>query len=367
MKRPLFSFLHSCKGVFIKKAIMERTTIKEVAALAGVSPTAVSFVINGRGGISPLTEKKILDVIKRTGYVPSAASRQLTSKISHNIAIFYPAAASPFSDLFYCEVAEGLVSFLTRSRYNAVFCPYKPDTVNSTPEMILREDAAGAIFFQDVAPSLLGSLKEQSFPFVILDSSAPSDGESHISEDCEHLIMAAMEYLIKKGHSRIAFLGIQNPPAYYIRCFSGYQKALLRFSLPLEVFWIQQCSGQYRDVCACMEQLWNAPSCRPTALCCSNDLAAAHAVQAAFALNIVIPEQLSIITIDNTILSRHIKPALTSVHCSKHSMGQLAAELVLKKINGVPADEGKQKQSSQTLTIVERESVRDIIARVKSP
>lgn len=346
---------------------MEKTTIKEIAALAGVSPSAVSFVINGRGGVSPVTEQRILDIINKTGYAPNAASRQLTSKISHNIAILYPAAASPFSDLFYCEVTDGLVKGLTRSRYNAVFCPYQPDTLNTIPDIILREDAAGAIFFQDVPPSLLTALTDRNFPFVILDSSAPSDGLHHVSLDCEHFIMTALEYLVKKGHSRIAFLGIQSPPAYYIRCFSGYQKALVHFSLPLEVSWIQQCSDRYSDTYSCMEQLWAAPACRPTALCCSNDLAAAHAIQAASALKIEIPEQLSIISIDNTILSRHVKPALTSVHCSKQSMGQMAAELVLRKIEEPVEEAARQEYRKQTLTIVERESVNDIRTYSKSP
>lgn len=352
---------------FPKRTIMEKATIKEIAALAGVSPTAVSFVINGRGGVSPLTEQKILDIIKKTGYSPNAASRQLTSKISHNIAIFYPASASPFSDLFYCEVTDGLVSGLTESNYNAVFCPYQPDTLNTTPDIIRKEDAAGAIFFQDVQPSLLAALGELKFPYVILDSSAPSDGIQYVSLDCEHFIMTAMEYLVEKGHSRIAFLGIQNPPAYYLRCFSGYQKALVRLSLPLEVSWIQQCSDRYRDTRGCMERLWAVPACRPTALCCSNDLAAAHAIQAAFALKIEIPEQLSIISIDDTILSRHVKPSLTSVHCSKRDMGRMAAELILKKIRE-PSDMAENPDTPwQTLTIMERESVKDIRIHSKSP
>lgn len=339
---------------------MGKATIKEIAAMAGVSPTAVSFVINGRGGVSSLTEKKIQDIIKKTGYIPNAASRQLTSKISHNIAIFYPAAASPFSDLFYCEVTDGLVNSLTLSGYNAVFCPCQTNDLNTVPEIILREDAAGAIFFQDVPPALLTALNELHFPYAILDSSSPSDGKHHVSMDCERLILTAVEYLINQGHSRIAFLGIQTPPAYYIRCFSGYQKALARFLLPLEVSWIQPCSDRSRDVFFCMERLWGSSASRPTALCCSNDLAAAHAIQAAFALKIEIPEQLSIISIDNTILSRHVKPALTCVHCSKQAMGQTAAELVLKELAGASADPARWINSSQTPTITERASVKEI-------
>ena len=80
---------------------MGKLTIREIAKMAGVSPTAVSFVINNKDGISEETRTKIIDVIERTGFKPSVNSRRLFFRKSYNISLVIKQTSSPFSDLFY--------------------------------------------------------------------------------------------------------------------------------------------------------------------------------------------------------------------------------------------------------------------------
>lgn len=313
---------------------MERLTIKQIAALSKVSPTTVSFVLNGNGSVSDATRRRVLGIIEATHYVPSAASQQLSSKRSGNIALIYPAGASPFVDLFYCEVTEGLTAALTQAGYRAVFCPFQAGSLTEIPEIIRREDADGAIFFQDAGRSVLDSLDAMHFPFLVLDSSEASYPYASVTVDYESFMLTEVDYLVKKGHTQIAFWGRDTLPSYYMRCFSGYQKAIAVHHLPIEAHWVQHYNGSDTQAIDRMEQLWQYPERRPTALCCSSDLSAISAIHAAKTLGIRVPEDLSVIAMDDISISRYISPPLTTVRCKKKTMGKSAAALLLRIIQG---------------------------------
>lgn len=331
----------------------KKMTIKEIASLSGVSQTAVSFVLNERPGVSESTREKVQSVIRMTNYTPNAASQRLTMKKSFNIALIYPSLASPFTDMFYCEVADGLTEELTKAHYNAVFCPFSEAQLNDAPQIIRRQDADGAVFLQRVGTALLDQLDEQGFPYVLLDIHETDEKHTNVSFDCESFLYGAVEYLVGRGHSNIAFWGLDILPSYYLRCFTGYQKALSHFRLPLETHWIQHSSDLKESVLRGMKRLWEGEK-RPTAVCCTSDMLAALAMNAARELGIGVPEELSFIGVDDIILSEYIEPPLTTVNCRKRKMGRLAAQLLLRKINLEEAD----TEIIREFHIVERQSVR---------
>ena len=137
----------------------KRLTIKEIASMAGVSPTAVSFVIHGREGVSQDTKEKILSVIKENDYYPSAASQRMTLHKSFNIALIYPVIASPFTDLFYLEIVDGITGELTKNQYNVVLTPTElSQNSYELPYIIKRQDADGAIFMYQTHSEILGGV-----------------------------------------------------------------------------------------------------------------------------------------------------------------------------------------------------------------
>ena len=75
----------------------EKLTIRDIAKMAGVSPTVVSFVINGKDGVNIHTREKVLEIIKSTGFKPNLSSRRLTLKKSFNIGIAFIPSVSPFN------------------------------------------------------------------------------------------------------------------------------------------------------------------------------------------------------------------------------------------------------------------------------
>ena len=331
-------------------------TIKDIARLSGVSPAAVSFAINGRNGISPETRKKIQGVIKETGFHPSMAPRRLTSHKSYNIAIIYPTEASPFESLFYYEVAQGLTEELTRAGFNVVLVPLEmEDNAYAMPKIIRRKDTDGAIFLYDMPKSLMREIEGLGLPYVLVDWQSEGSGGVCVELDCEKSIVSAMNYLFEKGHREIGFVGSDDLPVYYLRCFKSYQGILAEKRLQIYPNWVQSEVHDVENAVACLERIFSLPQ-KPTALCCSSDMCAIRIIQAAGNMNIKIPEELSLISIDDIILSRYVFPPLTTVSYDKEYIGRTSAGLLLKLMDGEKAENIVIRRH----TVVERMSVREI-------
>jgi len=334
----------------------KRLTIRDIAKMAGVSPTAVSFVINGRDGLSDTTRKRILAVIKETNFTPSVSSQRLSFRRSFNIALMYPATASPFTDLFYYEIASGLTEELTRNNYNVVFTPLESGGDKSElPHIIRRKDADGAIFFYDTSEALLGELDNAGIPYVLVDWQSNKETHTTIRMEFERTIYCAVMYLINKGHTKIAFFGSDLLPHYYLRCFTGYQNALEQANLPIYPRWIQSTLHDEASARASIQEVLSA-QVRPSAVCCMSDMCAIRAIQAATSLKMRLPEELSFISIDDIVLSRYIQPQLTTISYNKDEIGRKAAQLLMKKILG----EKVESVVIDSGTIIERQSVFDL-------
>lgn len=308
-------------------------TIREIAALSGVSPTAVSFVINDKPGVSEATRQKVMAIIKAHHFVPNASSQRLTTKKSYNIALIYPYTASPFADMYYSEIASGLTESLTKAHYNVVFVPTSDISLLETPDIIRRQDADGAIFLQQIHPILLDKLDELQFPYLLVDLHEVDEKHTHVSLNCEKATQQCVQYLAQHGHTQIAFLGSDKLPSYYIRCFSGYQRGMAEAGLSLHPGWIQTGSNESASVAASIDRLLSLPQ-KPTAVCCISDMCAIHAIQHCQSIGVQVPEALSFISIDDIILSRYVTPPLTCISYSKEDMGRRAADLLLRKIAG---------------------------------
>lgn len=340
----------------------KKMTIKEIAKLSGVSPTAVSFVLNGKTGVSDSTREKVLSVIEMTNFVPNVASKRLTLKKSFNVALIYPASASPFTDMFYCEITAGLTEYLTEEKYNVVFVPIQDASLTEVPDIIKIQDADGAIFLQRVDKLLLDKLDEMDFPYLLIDIHENDTKNIHVSLDCEKLVYEAAQYFISRGHQKLAFLGADWLPGYYIRCFGGYQRALGEAGLGIMPGWIQTGANDEEGVYRCMEQILSSPVL-PTAVCCMSDMQAIQGIHYCQEKGFRVPEDLSFIGIDDIVLSRYITPPLTTLTYDKPGMGRTAGNLLLKKLNG-------EKTEPRIITefgVAERKSVSDLRLKEQQP
>jgi DNA-binding LacI/PurR family transcriptional regulator len=331
-------------------------TIRDVARMAGVSTTAVSFALNGRNGISSETKEKIMDVVNKTKFHPRITSLRLQAQKSFNIAMIYPSAASPFSDFFYSSVTQGVTEELTKNGYNVVLVPLEVEDGNHRiPTILQRQDADGVILLYTMPDSLLAEIREYKLPYVLVDWQNTDEEGITVQVDSEQSVSLAVRYLIRKGHKDIGFFGSSLYPVYYLRCLKSYQNTLAEHQLPIYPNWIQ---GEIHDADSakrCLESAFLSQG-KPTAVCCMSDICAIHVIHATGRMNINIPGDLSIISIDDIKMSQYTYPPLTTVSFNKNEIGRTSAKLLLKLLNGEEAESVR----FPIHRIVERSSVRDL-------
>jgi DNA-binding LacI/PurR family transcriptional regulator len=334
-----------------------KLTVKDIAKLAGVSVTSVSFAINGKKGrVSAETMKKVMDVVEQTGFRPNLASQRLHSRKSYNVALVYPAEASPFVDLFYYEVAGGAMEELAEAGYNLVLVKIGGTTGDfRTPMIFQRKDADAAIVFNQTHESLISGMSRSGIPYVLVDWQGAEGDSVHVALDYEQSFSAAMDYLAAKGHKDIGYFGSDQYEYYNGRCFKSYKDSMSRMGQLMDPDWIQSEAHDAGRAEACLKSALGSRR-KPTALCCMSDMTAIHTMQGAGRLGVRIPEDLSLISIDDILLSKHVYPPLTTVAYDKTEIGRSAARLLLRLLGGESAGSVKILSNG----IVERSSVKDL-------
>ena len=333
-----------------------KLTIRELAQLAGVSPTAVSFVLNDRPGVSDETRRRIQAIIEQTNFKADRNSKRLSMHKSFNICLAYLDTSNPFDDLFYFEVAKGMVDSSDEYGYNLVL-----NTIAKTgeglalPEIITTKDADGVIIFQDVDQQLVHAIESYSIPCIVLDSYANQEGVLRIGTDACAFSREAVEYLISKGHTRIAIICSSYISDYWRQVYDGFVSAMLDQKLMINPAWIQNTAADEASAYQCMEQILKHDPL-PTAVFCVGDIYAISAMRCIKDHGMSIPGDISVMGADNIIPSRFCEPALTTVNLSKHDMGRRALEMLVRRING----EEVESISLSSCGIVERASVRGL-------
>ncbi|MGI6689426.1 MAG: LacI family DNA-binding transcriptional regulator [Christensenellales bacterium] len=328
-----------------------KITIRTIAELAGVSPSTVSLVLNGKGNVSGAKRRKIENLIAQTGYRPSISSRRLSSKRSFNICVAPNANASPFTDLFFLSLTRGVHKEAIEHGYNVVLSDFS----EGLPNTILNDDADGIIFFQDLEQQEFEQMRDMRVPFVVADSHVYAAPYATVGMDNELISKRAVSYLLDMRHRDIAFLGPIDRPNLFNSCLQGYHSAFReRGLLPPSDRIIRSVNAQEHAseaVTAYMET-----HTAPTALFCSGDRFAVGALLRFQEMGLRIPDDISIISIDDTLLCQYVRPKLTAMHIDAERIGICAMQLLEKLIAGCPVENIILPETSMSV----RDSVREL-------
>lgn len=313
---------------------MSKLTIKEIARMAGVSQTAVSFVLNNKQGVSDETRRKVNEIIERTNFKPSLSSRRLFFKKSGNVTLVIKQTSSPFNNLFYFEIAKGLLEKSKEFGYNIVFSDLSFDGDNIVlPDIIKFNDTDGIIFLEDIQRAVLNEIEKLEIPYVVIDAHTVKKDTISVNADYELSSYTATRYLAENGHKDVAYIGSSYIPEFYLQCFTGYKKALDEKQLSIPSSWLQIDASDETSSYCCMERiLRNTPV--PSAVFCTGDIFAIGAMKCVKDHGYKVPEDISFIAIDDILLSSYVEPKLTTIKIDKEKMGRLAMELIMKKIGG---------------------------------
>ena len=309
----------------------KRATIKDVAALAGVSAATVSRALDDRPEISSETKERVRLACAQLGYVPNAAARGLAGHATHTIGLVLPDISNPYfsgmaTAIEETAAAHGCRVFLSNSLR-------KEDRELRAIENLVARQVDG-ILVNPVSPEsqlrhreVLGGL-----PCVYLGANH-DESPSYVRADNETGAYAAARYLIRLGHRDILFLGGRTTSRTREQRIRGFRRALAEAGLegrelpaPPNVTLMRQWS--YETAL----ELLKGPL--PDAIFAYSDMTALKVLEAAEERGVRIPEDLSMVGYDNIAFGALHRIHLTTVSQHKYQQGQIAVERLLEKING---------------------------------
>ncbi|NUK30206.1 LacI family DNA-binding transcriptional regulator [Parageobacillus sp. VR-IP] len=309
-----------------------KVTIYDVAKQAGVSISTVSRVINNTGRISEKTRKKVLKVMEELHYQPSMVASALTGKRTRTIGLIIPDVANPF----FSEIARKVEDRGRELGFNVLMC--NTDNNAETEEMylsLLKQKSVDGIIIGTTTKNytVLNQLLQEKFPLAFIAQDIPELAINVVRVDDFLGGYQAVSHLVSLGHKRIAImLGNLSRTSDKYR-LQAYRQVLEENGLKYEEKWIVCTDYSLKDgKRAALELLQSSP--RPTAIFACFDSLAIGVYQAAKELGLHIPNDLSVVGFDNTILSTIVDPPLTTVAQPIDEMGRQVVDLLIDEIEG---------------------------------
>lgn len=304
-------------------------TMHDVAQAAGVSSMTVSRALSGSASVSPQTQKRIHQAIKKLRYSPNIAARNLARATCLRIGLLYNNPSAAYLNEFLLGVLEQ--SRRTGCEIVLEKCGAKRE--KEAIRKLLNDGINGIVLPPPLSDSItaLESLQDADLPFVAVATGRREVECLTVRIDDLKAAAAMTRYLLSLGHRKIGFIvGASNQKASQQR-YLGYKTALREAGLDARPEWIRNGSFSYRSGLIAAEQLL-ALADRPTALFASNDDMAAGALAVAHKLHLDVPAQLTIVGFDDTPLATAIWPALTTIRQPVAAMAEKAVEMLLGEI-----------------------------------
>jgi LacI family transcriptional regulator len=326
---------------------MERITIRDIARLAGVSKSTVSLVINNSPRVDPATRRRVLAVITRHNYVPSATASALAKGRPPFIGMIVPG----LTWRMVAPMNYGVASVVEPSPYEIIL--YTSTNDHDYAPVIDRMLASGLsagvlVIVQDQPVQPLLDLHEQGVPVVLINTLGSHVGLPSVEADNYGGALAAVRHLLGLGHRRIVSLA---GPMTYPCCQDrqrGYEEALAEAGIPVDPGLTAQTGFHPPAARELVRELLDRPD-RPTAVFAHNDVTAYAAMEAAGDRGLRVPEDVSVVGFDDIPSSAHVRPALTTIGQPFEAMGAKAARMLLAAISPdspAPADANGEGPSS---------------------
>jgi len=315
-----------------------QVTSRDVAKLAGVSRTTVSFVLNDVPGvkISPETRQRVLEAARELDYYPTAAARSLASGKTRRIGLILGEGQDRLAaDAFLPTFLQGVTASVHRRGYLLMLQLSEDVPSHEAYVRLIREQQVDGLILSGPRSddSLLPQLAEEKFP-LILHGRLDGHDLPYVDTDNRAGAYRVVNHLAALGHRRIAF--ISNAPLFYSGTqdrFAGYRQALAEHDIPLQEELIRTAAFLPHSAYAAMSELL-ALQKPPTAVFAASDVVALGAMSAIHAAHLRIPEDMAVVGFDDIFLAAHACPPLTTVRVPAYGLGWTSAEVLINLIKG---------------------------------
>lgn len=308
-----------------------RPTLRDIAAVVGLSVAAVSRALNGHPDVSAATRRRVLEAARQLNYRPNAAAKTLVTHRSRLIGLYFLGQErARFSHPFASEVADGLLEGLATAGYDLlVFGDGLYEGAPSFLDLAAHRQIDGAVFLGlRTDDPRWDELRRLPFPLVTVD--VPVDAERAVCVGCDHIEGARLvaHHLASLGHRRIAMInGHRWAPVSWER-LTGFTAGLRQAGLQWDDSAVVE--GDFTESSGYRlagELLRRTP--RPTAIFAASDLMALGALRAAREMGLAVPAQLSVVGYDDIAEAARCDPPLTTVHQPRRQLGVAAAQALV--------------------------------------
>lgn len=305
-------------------------SVRDVAALAGVSLGTVSNVLNRPERVSASTLARVQDAMRQLGFVRNESARQLRAGRSRTIAYVMLDATNPF----FTDVAQGMEQGAEDADLSLYICNSNNSRERERAYLSrLEQQRVQGVLITPVDPndSFLEEIVRRGTPIVIVDRIGREVAHCSVAVDDVLGGELAVAHLLDLGHKRIAFVGGPESIGQVHDRREGALRALTRAGHPENELVVLETSSltvpQGREA---GQRIAGMPkTSRPTAAVCANDLLALGLLQQCVALGLRVPQDLAIVGYDDIEFAAAATVPLTSVRQPRRKLGRTAAELLL--------------------------------------
>ena len=304
------------------------TTLKDVAEMAGVSVSTVSYVLNGKKKVRPETLKRIEDAIDKLDYCPNLMASGLKTNLSKTVGI----VVSDMENQFYIELIKALELELEKSGYCMILCNSDNDAHREKKSLrrLMSRNIDGLLLI-GTGNSDLTNYRNIKLPLVCMDR--VSD-ESFFTVCVDHIYggMIATEYLLDRGYEDILFVG--NSRYLFSRDrYRGYEKAMKKAGKQNHIRNLEIETLDVNTAYVQTEHLLKQGMKFDAVFGCF-DYIALGALKAIQKNGISVPDEVGVIGYDDVAPGRYVYPELTTVAQPKKEMGALAVQYLMRMIQG---------------------------------
>ncbi|MGM9521982.1 MAG: LacI family DNA-binding transcriptional regulator [Oscillospiraceae bacterium] len=338
----------------------KKISIKDVAQKAGVSISTVSRVFNNGPSVTDETKKRVLQAMEELKYRPNFAAKALRDGSSKTIALIVPSISNPS----YAMMAQGLESVVRAKNYNVILCNTNDDVeVELNHIELLKNRYVDGFVFATAkeGDQHIDALIESGMPVV--EVMRYTNDANAVTVDNFKIGYEATKYLIDRGHRKIFMFTNTNRNISFRLRADGYRKALSDAGLEEYTFSapVSGRSSDAEEMCQTALEAINSHGV-PDAILCANDSKALGVYGAAKKLGLRIPDDVSVISVDNVDFSQFLDPPLTTFAQPFRAMGEKAGEVLLKEIEAKGTGTEEMRTFYRVVLptkMIERESVAD--------
>ena len=307
-----------------RKSAGKLPDIRAVAAMAKVSIATVSRTINGSPLVSERLNRRVWQAIKQLNYLPNTHARTLVSGRSRIFGIIVENISNPF----FPDLIQSFESIAVAHGYEILV-----SSTNSDPTVLAacarrmlerKVDGVAVMTFGEEEP-VLDQLVHRGVPIVLAEFKVDDPKASTILLDYSTGIHAAVRHLAELGHRNIAFLAGPHSLHSAITRENDFRAAMESLNLPIQKKCVIECDHTLKGGVAGFEQLQNLAA-SPTAIVCSNDITAIGVLRAAYMAGLHVPQDLSVIGLDDIDFAEFTLPPLTTIRLSRADLARAAFE-----------------------------------------